>query len=130
MIPPWPVVWAGIVAAAMILFATVFWPADAQEADHKQMYHADPHYDAWFRSLKIPGTDTSCCSLRDCDRTEAEWRADGWYALVRGIWRAIPPAKVVKTPTTIDGEAYVCANPAGPPESAGIFCFIPPVPGY
>ena len=92
---------------------------------HMQDYHGDPQYDQWFRSLMRPDTKTSCCNLNDCTQTQAEWRDDEWWAVVRGEWRAIPPEKIVQQPLSIDGEAYVCAGHNGT-----IFCFVPPIHGY
>lgn len=101
----------------------------AQES-HMDLYHADPRYDAWIKSLMRPDTKTSCCSLNDCVVTTAEQRNGVWWVNVRGHWREVPPDKVVQTPLSIDGEAWVCANPNGKPQVAAIYCFIPPIPGY
>lgn len=87
---------------------------------------------AWFRSLRMPGTNLSCCGLGDCHRTDADWRGGQWWAIVDGMWRAVPPSKVLTKPFSIDGAAYVCngsptfdipgLEKARPP----IYCFVPP----
>jgi hypothetical protein len=81
---------------------------------------------AWFKSLKMPG-GTSCCDISDCKRVEAQWRGGGWLALsnVTKKWTQIPPARVLQSPHSIDGEAYLCEGPA----SGTIYCFVPPSPG-
>lgn len=84
----------------------------------------------WFKSLKQPDTGMSCCDISDCRQTEAKWVGDQWAARVRGVPRLIPNSKVLKSPHSIDGEAYVCASESGPPESALIYCFIPPTMGF
>lgn len=105
----------------------------------------DPDRARWFESLKVPGTDASCCNLDDCFQSEARQEPDGsWVAVVAGKWRAIPPEKVLTTPFSIDGEAYVCHS-AGyeggeafrngamftmPPSDPIIYCFVPPIPGF
>ena len=127
----WRWFWIGAVVLGFGMIALGLSPVFAQTVpDHMQMYHADPHYDQWFRSLKQPGSQISCCSLNDCDQTVAELRDGAWWAQVRGIWRQIPPEKIVKTPLSIDGEAYVCANPSMRPDLTNIYCFVPPIPGY
>jgi hypothetical protein len=97
----------------------------------------------WFASLRTP-SGRSCCELSDCHRTEATLQADGsWFAVVDGKWRRIPPEKVLKSPQSIDGDAYVCngkpwsgsnqVNGAivnAPPSAGAIYCFVPPIPGY
>lgn len=82
---------------------------------------------AWFKSLRMPGSGISCCDVSDCKQTDAVWQGGGWWARsnVSGKVVAIPPAKVLQLPHSIDGEAYLCEGPA----SATIFCFIPPSPG-
>jgi hypothetical protein len=83
---------------------------------------------AWFKSLKQPTTGLSCCDISDCKRTEANWEKGSWWAVVRGLKRQIPDEKVVKSPISLDGEAYVCAseNPYLKPEMTTIYCFVPP----
>ena len=90
--------------------------------------HADEDRHKWFKSLVQPDTKLSCCDMSDCHQTRAEWRGDHWYALVEGDWTQIPPNKIVQTPKTIDGEAYVCNGTSGKPVT--IFCFVPPWNGF
>lgn len=109
----------GIMAAVMIGWA-MFDPAWSQDRG------------AWFKSLKQPGTNISCCDISDCRRTEAEWRGDGWTAIVNGKWREIPAGKILKKPHSIDGDAYVCNGPEWRDDDGGevtpgtIYCFVPP----
>src|SRR3990167_131537 len=75
----------------------------------------------WFRSLKQPGSGTSCCDVSDCKRSDAEFRNGQWWAVVAGEWTPIPPDKELLDRQSIDGEAYVCASPKGL-----IYCFVAP----
>lgn len=88
----------------------------------------------WFKSLTIPGVGTSCCDAADCMRTEAEWRDGQWWAVIRRVWTPIPPERVLKKPTSIDGDAYACSNPEYSPQGTVnplvIYCFVPPDMGY
>lgn len=92
----------------------------------------EPNRGAWFKSLLMPGTKTSCCDVSDCKRTEAKWIGEGWLANVQGHWRPIPKEKVLINPKSLDGDAYVCSAPMVPSVAANatIFCFIPPDMGY
>jgi len=110
----------GLIVWAVIAFAR---PANADEA-HMRMYHATADQDDWMRSLTRPDTKTSCCNLSDCSPTDADWRDGQWWAVIRGSWTPIPPGKVVKSPLSIDGEAWVCAG------QTVVFCFIPPLNSY
>lgn len=86
----------------------------------------------WFKSLKMPGTNASCCEPADCQRTEADWRKGQWWAVVNDKWRPVPQSKVLTSPRSIDGSAYICTgtpswsigvlSPMDPP----IYCFVPP----
>ena len=51
----------------------------------------------------------------------AEWRRDGWWAMVYGRWTPVPPETLLREERSYDGDAYVCAS-----WSAGILCFVPP----
>jgi hypothetical protein len=85
----------------------------------------------WFKSLIQPGTGGApCCDIADCKRTNAEWRKDGWWAEVQGVWRPIPALSVLKSPRSIDGEAYVCSGDTTYSDRHSleprIYCFVPP----
>jgi hypothetical protein len=86
----------------------------------------------WFHSLHMPGTNALCCDEGDCHRTDADWRAGHWWALVNDEWREVPRSKVLSQPLSIDGSAYICSgSPAwtvggDPHPSAAIYCFVPP----
>jgi hypothetical protein len=95
----------------------------------------------WFETLRTPSGEP-CCSLSDCRQTRAEWRGDtgGWWVLVGGAWRPVPADKVLTSPKSIDGAAYLCSgrdsrgNPDGDTSASGnvtlvlgaIYCFVPP----
>ena len=94
----------------------------------------------WFRALKTPAGQ-SCCDLGDCRQVHAEWRSDtqGWWAAVNGKWRPVPAGKVLNSPPSIDGAAYLCVGTEAPVGSdvtqqvttmlPPIFCFVPPDTG-
>ena len=75
---------------------------------------------AWFKSLKQPGSNTSCCDISDCKRTTADWREGQWWAVVAGEWTPIPEERELDK-ESIDGDAYVCSSP-----SRHIYCFVRP----
>ena len=113
---------AGIVLGTSDVGGAGDWAAGEAQSRHN-----------WFQSLMEPGTDAPCCDEADCTRTVAVWRSDGWWALVRGRWRSIPEASLLKAPHSIDGEAYVCSgNPPATTADGGnideprIYCFVPP----
>jgi hypothetical protein len=99
----------------------------------------------WFETLKTPSGE-SCCSVSDCRKIRAVWRGDteGWWANVNGTWRPIPAEKVLTSPRSIDGAAYICMGNDSPGSSpdrrdplrgnvpsllGAIYCFVPPEPG-
>lgn len=78
----------------------------------------------WFKSLKQPGTDVSCCDISDCKRTDATWRKGQWFATDGdGGEVEIPPGRVIDK-ESIDGEAYVCLS-----STKKVYCFVKPSPG-
>jgi hypothetical protein len=83
----------------------------------------------WFESLKMPGTKASCCDLADCHPADADWRSNQWWAFVDGEWQAVPQWKVLTSPHSIDGSAYICTGSYSwtiGGKSTPIYCFVPP----
>jgi hypothetical protein len=115
---------AKLAAASLFGFVTVYTGPGAQAGGRG----------AWFESLKMPGSNASCCGVGDCHRTEAEWRDGQWWAIVNGNWLPVPDSRVLASPVSIDGSAYVCF---GSPEwiiggfgmEPPIYCFVPPIWG-
>jgi len=87
----------------------------------------------WFKSLLQPDGE-SCCDVSDCTQTVAEWREDRWWAEVNGKWRAVPRDRILSTPHSLDGRAYVCSADRANDDSHGIdpmiYCFVPPNMGF
>jgi hypothetical protein len=81
--------------------------------------NADPSLSPWYNSLRQPGTGALCCSIADCRPTEYRITRDHYEALVEGIWRDVPPDRVVKREDNPTGRAVVCWTP-----TAGVLCFI------
>lgn len=75
----------------------------------------DP-YSTW----KIPGTDSSCCSLQDC--APAEWRIgkNGYEAYMVDKWVEIPEDRILRDYHSPDGQGHLCARKDGT-----ILCFAP-----
>ena len=115
-------------------------PLDGQARASDEIAESDAARAEWFEGLKTP-SGQSCCDLGDCRRVHAEWRGDtrGWWALVNGKWRPVPVDKVLSTPPSIDGAAYLCSATAPPAEGSTaqqvttmlppIYCFVPPDTG-
>jgi len=80
---------------------------------------ADPALGPWFRSLLVPGTSISCCSVTDCRATEYRIEADHYEALIGGNWIVVPPDKILQRTDNPTGHAVVCWTP-----QRGILCFV------
>ena len=80
---------------------------------------ADPALAPWFRSLLVPGTNISCCSVTDCRATEYRIEADHYEALIGGKWFVVPPDKILQRTDNPTGRAVVCWTP-----QHGILCFV------
>jgi len=113
-----------------------------------------PELDRWYGSLSRPGMP-SCCSLRDCHRTEAELRDGRWWARLGhpasdeggaedwalDDWVPIPDEIIVRDErgrpvSNPAGEAVIChevswvGNPGRfttqiDPMHVVLFCFVP-----
>jgi hypothetical protein len=97
-------------AAALLFSATA---AAQPPAD------ADPALGPWFRSLLVPGTSISCCSVTDCRATEYRIEADHYEAFIGGSWQVVPPDKILQRTDNPTGHAVVCWTP-----QRGILCFV------
>lgn len=149
--PPWGAIGVVAILVILLLVALVMlaWSVSASQA-HDAAAMTDAKRGQWFDMLKVPGTTGGCCNMKDCHQTQARQLPDRtWEAVMSddmgSRWVKIPPKKVVTSPLSIDGEAYLChsagskGGPAYSPEggqymsqpSQGlIYCFVPPIPGY
>ena len=88
-------------------------------ADAAPPADADPALAPWFRSLLIPGTSISCCSVTDCRATEYRIAADHYEALIGERWLVVPADKILQRTDNPTGHAVVCWTP-----QRGILCFV------
>ena len=135
---------SSLLVLGFVAFLSVFLRASDGDAHDdlamRMLAEGDTVRAEWFESLKTP-SGQSCCSQSDCRQTTAEWRGDteGWWVLVNGSWRPVPADKVLVSPKSIDGAAYLCSgsdsrgsadqdSPPGtiPPVLGTIYCFVPP----
>ncbi len=108
--------------AALILCALVAGPVNAAPPEN-----SDGRYSDWFRSLKQPGTENSCCDLSDCRTVRVRVGAEGYEALVskpdfpieHPLWIAIPPEKILLGKDNPLGRAVLCWRP-----HPGVICFV------
>jgi hypothetical protein len=105
--------------AAVIVTLCLAFPATGHEREH-------PEFNAWYEGLRRP-FGLPCCSRRDCHRTDAELRQDGWYARLgvpvysdpadsQGVpeWRLIdPPVRIPEELIVKDSRGRPVSNPEG-----------------
>jgi len=108
----------------------------------QMMANGDSSRADWFKSLQTPH-GVPCCDQADCRRATAEWRGstNNWWVFVNGSWRPVPNDLVLKSPHSIDGDAYVCMGEDSlgdtrhamsglvGPLPGQIYCFVPPDSG-
>jgi hypothetical protein len=135
--------WAVTLVVSWCLFMAPPGAVKAHDVNH-------PEFDDWYSGLTRPGTTASCCNVSDCHRTEAEYRADGWWARIgRPVYRSnaagkpyvadwvlldfihIPEDKILRQHDNPTGEAVICHST---PILIGIqpvilYCFVPPSEG-
>ena len=104
-----------VMTRAFLAAALLFSPA----AGAQPPADADPALGPWFRSLLVPGTSISCCSVTDCRATEYRIEADHYEALIGGSWQVVPPDKILQRTDNPTGHAVVCWTP-----QRGILCFV------
>ncbi len=104
------------VMTRLFLTAALLLPA---AADAQPPANADPALAPWFRSLLVPGTGISCCSVTDCRATEYRIEADHYEALIGERWFVVPPDKILQRTDNPTGRAVVCWTP-----QRGIMCFV------
>jgi len=135
--------WTVTFVVSCCLFMVPPGVAKAHDVNHRE-------FDGWYSGLKRPGTTASCCNVSDCHRTQAEYRADGWWARVgKPVYRSdaagkvyvadwvlldfihIPEDKILRQHDNPTGEAVICHST---PILIGVqpvilYCFVPPFEG-
>jgi hypothetical protein len=112
-----------LLAAIIVTFCLAF-PAAGHEREH-------PELNGWYEGLRRP-YGLPCCSRRDCHRTDAELRQDGWYArlgipvysdLAHG--QEVPEWRLIDPPVHIPEELIVKdsrGRPVNNPEGEAVIC--------
>lgn len=108
-------------AAALALVALL--GAHIASARDDGRYAQAPHRD-WFRSLKQPGTEVSCCDVSDCKPVEARTTNGRWEAFIDNRWVEVPDGKILQSKSNPTGSAVACYTALG--ESVHFFCFVTP----
>jgi hypothetical protein len=121
-----------ICTAAIAAVVATTSPARGQSGHHGHGH--DRHHD-WYRDLKQPHSNASCCNkllpdgTGDCRPVRAYLGDDGrWRAIIDGRRLVIPADKVLTNPdgsalVAPDGNSHACVSPHGI-----IYCFIGAVP--
>jgi hypothetical protein len=117
------------VVLSFVLLATLsLGPRALSQTGNHGDGHAENH--DWYRELKQPGTNMSCCNGTmngiegnsiegDCRPTRAYVDDNGtWRALIDGRWTRVPPRAVLQN-LAPDGRSHICANRTGT-----IYCFM------
>ena len=114
--------WSVVVSIALLVSLACGPRALAQSGTHGEG-HTENH--DWYRELKQPGTNMSCCNGTmngiegDCRPTRAYVDDNGtWRALMDGKWTIVPPRTVLQS-LAPDGRSHICANRTGT-----IYCFM------
>lgn len=101
----------------------------------------DRPLEAWFKSLKQPGSQRLCCSISDCRFTAYQIR-DGHYEVTIDGWKyVVPNESILRRMNNPTDKAVVCYSyasfglpaPQGevrkmPQDTIEILCFVPPKP--
>lgn len=87
--------------------------------------NADPALAPWFRSLRHPVTDASCCDVSDCRPTTSRFTEKNGVRILQattpeGEWIDVPEEMIVRpkepNPTGTDVMCYL--------PSRGVMCFV------
>jgi len=71
-----------------------------------------------YTDWKMPGTDVSCCSERDCQPVRAHMVDEQWIVHVDGLEIPVPPERVLKIKSP-DGRSHWCGI------GVVTYCFVP-----
>jgi hypothetical protein len=79
----------------------------------------------WFKGLRVPENNASCCDETDCRVTSARFRDGRWYAMTQDGWEAeVPASRVLSEQVHPGGAAVLCWR-----RDLGVLCFVPPAAG-
>jgi hypothetical protein len=112
----------GLLVTALLVGAFLLTIANVKARDDGQ-YTNSPNK-SWFQSLKIPGTQSSCCDLSDCHTVDYDIKGDHYRAFVEGEWVDIPNDKVLNNVGNPVGQGVACYAKY-PDTPIRLFCFVP-----
>ena len=100
-----------MVRLALILALSLMWPISALPSEIGD----------WYKSLRVPGTNISCCDISDCGRIDNDdWRttSEGYEVRLSGQWVKVPDERVLTNSGNPTGAAVLCAI------NGRVLCFI------
>ena len=109
-----------IAAFAYVCLIGVVRGEDNHHAPEHQQLH-EKFYASWSRPrFPPPHAPISCCDKKDCYPTAAKFEGGKWFALHRetSTFIEIPVEDIERERDNPDGQAHLCANPAG-----YVYCF-------
>lgn len=80
----------------------------------------------WYKSLNVPNTDGSCCSIADCRPVEARRIEDHWEVLVKDEWFTVPEDRIIRRQHNMDGRPIACLGVTEYGFYPSVRCFVPP----
>jgi hypothetical protein len=86
----------------LLAVSAVYFAGDAgsQEPPGHSMFHD------WYQQLRQPGTNRSCCSLRDCRPVPYKVVPSGVVLSVGGKWIQVPRERLIESETPDDGAHW------------------------
>lgn len=116
-----------LLAFFVVLLIFAMFILDSKRAG-AQGFHGDGHdkMHHWYRTLKRPGTNYSCCNENDCRPTDARILEDGTIqAMKDGRWITIPKDRILNV-NPPDLNSHICAPPSGSAfwDPDHVYCFV------
>lgn len=76
---------------------------------------ADASLAPFYRSLKVPGSEASCCDVADCRPVVVRWHGGKLWAFIGGqfhdppnTWVEVPEAVMIRGVANQQGEPVLC----------------------
>jgi hypothetical protein len=115
-------------AFPQVLFGfAIAWTTACYGTDRGEPDYSQSPLNSWYKSLKQPGRDVSCCDIADCHLVQSRIKHKDYEVFIDDKWYVVPASIIILGKPNLAGSAVACWSPwrRSSDGSPIFYCFVP-----